>query len=343
MTIVSRKQVLLKRTLSRLQHNKTQRRISNDAKSALPYNILKRLSKQYRTCVTCRRSVAYIVTAHFVCTFFGVPMHTVKRFFKSAAATLALLFFTASFFAAPSEPKGLAILRHSYPDGVFTATYDSALADFKIDITQKRGAENKTTTLYWADGKMLPAGKLAERESYWPLLYPYTKEVPDPAKFTEEDVRRLRNFSSAENRAKQAGTSPYFFNALYDCETRQSTEAHIKRVSFLGKYTNAHERIFAPLERIAFVPQLRHCHRCAAAGLGTKKYLLGMAARYRSRRMDDAAARKTLDAACRRNRSVRIGRIYLGRQVAHLGQYAFRISSRVDRTQPERIEEALKK
>ena len=177
-------------------------------------------------------------------------MHTVKRFFKPAAATLALLFFTAFLFAAPTEPKELDILRRTYPDIAFTATYDSALADFKIDIVQNRGAERKTTALYWADGKMLPADKLAERESYWPLLYPYAKEVPDPAKFSEEDVRRLRNFSSAENRSRQAGTSPYFFNAVYDCATRQSTETHIKRVSFLGKYTNAHERIFPPLARV---------------------------------------------------------------------------------------------
>ena len=71
--------------------------------------------------------------------FLGVPMHTVKRFFKSAAATLALLFFTAFLFAAPPEPKELGILRRTYPDIAFTAIYDAALADFKIDIVQTRG------------------------------------------------------------------------------------------------------------------------------------------------------------------------------------------------------------
>ena len=66
-------------------------------------------------------------------------MHTVKRFFKPAAATLALLFFTASFFAAPPEPKELDILRRTYPNLAFTAIYDAALAVFKIDIVQTRG------------------------------------------------------------------------------------------------------------------------------------------------------------------------------------------------------------
>ena len=91
---------------------------------------------------------------------------------------------------------------------------------------------------------MLPADKLTERESYWPLLYPYAKEIPDPANFSEEDLRRLRNFSSAETRSRQGGISLHFFNTVCDCEMRQSTEAHIKRISFLGKYTNAHEQIF---------------------------------------------------------------------------------------------------
>ena len=177
-------------------------------------------------------------------------MHISKRRLKYFFSSLPFVFFTASLFAAPSEPKEFGIFRSAYPDVAFIASYDTALSDFKIDVVQSLGNGRKTTTLYWADGKMLPADKLAERESYWPLLYPYAKEVPDPAKFSEEDVRRLRNFSSAENRSRQAGTSPYFFNAIYDCATRQSTETHIKRVSFLGKYTNAHERIFSPLARV---------------------------------------------------------------------------------------------
>ena len=177
-------------------------------------------------------------------------MHISKRRLKFFFSSLSFVFFTASFYTAPPEPKELGILRRAYPDVSFTAAYDAALSDFKIDVVQSRGTVRKTATLYWADGKMLPADKLADRESYWPILYPYAKEVPDPEKFSEEDLRRLRNFSLAENRSRQAGSSLYFFNALYDCETRQSTEAHIKRVAFLGKYTNAHEWIFAPLARV---------------------------------------------------------------------------------------------
>ena len=110
-------------------------------------------------------------------------MHISKRRLKFFFSSLSFVFFTASFYTAPPEPKELGILRRAYPDVSFTAAYDAALSDFKIDVVQSRGTVRKTATLYWADGKMLPADKLADRESYWPILYPYAKEVPDPEKF----------------------------------------------------------------------------------------------------------------------------------------------------------------
>ena len=143
--------------------------------------------------------------------------------------------------ALPSEPKELDILRRSYPDILFTCTYDEEHKDFKIEVTRKNSRDPQTATLYWADGKMLPLEKLGEKELYWNLMYRYAKDIPDPATFSQEDIQRLRNFSSAENRSKQRGVSLDFFNIVYDSATRQSTEAHIKSVSFLGKYTKAHE------------------------------------------------------------------------------------------------------
>ena len=84
---------------------------------------------------------------------------------------------------------------------------------------------------------MLTLEKLGDKELYWNLMYRYAKDIPDPAKFSQEDIQRLRNFSSAENRSWQAGVSLDFFNIVYDSATHQSTEAHIKSVAFLGKYT----------------------------------------------------------------------------------------------------------
>ena len=152
--------------------------------------------------------------------------------------------------ALPSEPKELDILRRPYPDILFNCVYDETHKDFKIEITRKNSRAPQTATLYWADGKMLTLEKLGEKELYWNLMYRYAKDIPDPATFSQEDIQRLRNFSSAENRSKQRGVSLDFFNIVYDSATRQSTEAHIKSVSFLGKYTNAHEWIFEPLVRV---------------------------------------------------------------------------------------------
>ena len=160
---------------------------------------------------------------------------------------IVLFLFTAPLFAVPGEPKNLSILRRAYPNVRFNSTYDATVGDYKITVTRADGA---ATALYWANGKMLPKEKLNEQESYWTLFYPYAKEIPDPANFSSEDVHRIRTFSSAENRSQQAGSSLYFFNAIYDAETRQKTEAHIKQVAFLGKYTNAHEWIFEPLARV---------------------------------------------------------------------------------------------
>ncbi|MFC2603893.1 MAG: M15 family metallopeptidase, partial [Treponema sp.] len=129
-------------------------------------------------------------------------------------------------------------------------SYDEVHKDFKIEVARKDSPASHSAALYWADGKMLTLEKLGEKDLYWNLMYRYAKDIPDPAKFSQEDIQRLRNFSSATNRSKQAGVSLDFFNVVYDSATRQSTETHIKSVSFLGKSTNAHERIFDQLARV---------------------------------------------------------------------------------------------
>jgi len=172
-------------------------------------------------------------------------------FFRvTALCVFCTLPFSLFSAALPSEPKELDILRRAYPDILFNCVYDETHKDFKIEITRKNSRAPQTATLYWADGKMLTLEKLGDKELYWNLMYRYAKDIPDPATFSQEDIQRLRNFSSVENRSKQRGVSLDFFNIVYDSATRQSTEAHIKSVSFLGKYTNAHEWIFEPLVRV---------------------------------------------------------------------------------------------
>lgn len=153
-----------------------------------------------------------------------------------------LLFAKHSFF----EPSNISILRRAYPDVKFDSEYDKEIGDWKITMT----VDGKASVLYWANGKMLTKEKLADKEKYSTLLYPYPKNIPDPKDFTEEDIERIRNYSSTDNRQNSGGTPQFFFDALYDCETQVSTEKHITKLSFLGKKSNLHERIKKPLAAV---------------------------------------------------------------------------------------------
>ncbi len=145
-----------------------------------------------------------------------------------------------------AEPDGISILRRAYPDVTFDATYDDAAGDWKISIT----AGEHAGELYWCDGKLLPEDKLAEKDNYWKLFYKYPEKVADPKDFSPEEIERIRNFSSPENRREGASSPQFFYNLIYDCETRRAVEQHITKVSFLGKRSNIHERIKEPLAAV---------------------------------------------------------------------------------------------
>lgn len=156
-------------------------------------------------------------------------------------------FSTSRFF----EPADLRILRNAYPDISFISSYDDSFDDWKIIISKNDDESGKESSiLYWADGRMLPQDKIVEKEKYWPVLYEYAHKIPDPAGFSEEHIREIRDFTDSDARRSQAGTPLYLFDAIYDSNSRISVEQHITKVPFLGKYTNVHERIVEPLGRV---------------------------------------------------------------------------------------------
>ena len=161
----------------------------------------------------------------------------------------------------PAEPAKLAVFRAAYPDIAFDAAYDADVGDWLVTIQVRApagnagadgapGRGNRSAALYWQDGRLLPREELANRERYWTLLYGYAAEIPDPANFTDEEVARIRSFSSPENRTDGAGTPPFFYDLVYDCATRAAVESHIVSHSFLGKKSNIHERLREPLDRV---------------------------------------------------------------------------------------------
>lgn len=152
----------------------------------------------------------------------------------------------------PRDPAGLEVFRRAYPDVFFNAIYQRELMDWKVELTIPDGADTRTATLYWANGSMLPESELGRKEKYWTLLYGYKYGEPleDPADFTPEQVNRMKNFGSSENRRTGAGTPMFFFDAIYESHSQASLERHIEKVTFLGKTVRVHQRLKEPLKRV---------------------------------------------------------------------------------------------
>ena len=136
------------------------------------------------------------------------------------------------------EPQGLSVFRKAYPDVEFISLFDKDANDWCIHvITEKSGGKKTDTALYWCESRFLPKEKLAEKETYRPMLYTYPKNVPDPRNFTEEQIAHIAEFTSKENRQNGAVDPPFLFNAIYDVSDRAHTESHIKKVPFLDGRT----------------------------------------------------------------------------------------------------------
>src|SRR5574344_132837 len=177
-----------------------------------------------------------------------MPHHQLRLLI--ALSCFCYTLFTAEALPHTKEPADFYIIRKSYPEIYFETSYDDSADDWKIIINNKTGTKTKSTALYWADGRLLPAETISEKNEYWPILYTYEKEIPDPSHFTQQHVEDIRKFTDAEKRSSINGTPLFFFNAIYDSATRFATEQHIKRLFFLGKTTNAHERLREPLARV---------------------------------------------------------------------------------------------
>ena len=76
------------------------------------------------------------------------------------------------------------------------------------------------------------------------------EEKENSTEVTNEENASEEN-TTTENRKNGPGTPPFFFDALYDCKTRASTESHIVKVPFIDRTINVHERIKEPVQRVS--------------------------------------------------------------------------------------------
>ena len=177
-----------------------------------------------------------------------------KKFFSSFLLLLTFL----PLWSQSNQYIGIGNLIYfekAYPDLTFIRHFNVEEGEWIItvkipDTPGDKDGPGKSYDFYWANGSFLPAEEFVNKDNYWSLLYNYQKELADPEKYSEEQKKSIKEFSSKESRKNSAGTPMFFFDALYDSFSRRSLEQHIVRISFLGNRTNVHERMKEPLKRV---------------------------------------------------------------------------------------------
>lgn len=164
-------------------------------------------------------------------------------------ALYVFLFFRTSVF----QPKEADILRKAYPDVLFEFNFDFNKRDWKVDIHSPvfvNTQDYKHKVFYWAGGRLLPEEELSNKDKYWKLIYPYSKEIRDPSNFSDDDTKRMGEFGSSKNRKESLGTPMFFFDFIYGAKSQLIIEDHIHHTTFLGKKTRLHERVEAAAKRV---------------------------------------------------------------------------------------------
>ena len=156
------------------------------------------------------------------------------------------LLIIANFASFAFAQKNLQIFRRAYPDLKFSSKFNHELDDHLVTV---RDGEREIEFL-WANGSLIPAENGSEKQNSRSLLYNYPKELADPANFSEEQVQRIKQFSSPKNRRNGAGTPMHFFDFVYNSFTRADLEEHIVTVNFLNRNIRVHQRIVEKLETV---------------------------------------------------------------------------------------------
>ena len=140
----------------------------------------------------------------------------------------------------------LEIFREAYPWCQFELDYDGKIKDWLLTVR----SYNKASVYYRAEGLYLPKEQLANRGHYWRVIYKYGRTLEDPANFSEERKRMIREYSSTENRKTGAVSSKFIFDAIYDCRTRADTESHLRSMTLWNKPVNMHRQVGKLLDKV---------------------------------------------------------------------------------------------
>lgn len=167
---------------------------------------------------------------------------------RTTIITLILAFCLTSLFAIDTkfEPSSVKYFRKAYPDYEFHSKYSEKEKDWIITVSK----EDRTIEYLWAEGRLLPQDKIADKQKYEKLIYWYPDEVYDPATFTQKNIDYIKKVTSKESRKNSNITPPFFFDFIYESSSQAKVEKHIKSIKFFGLRLNVHERIVEPLKKI---------------------------------------------------------------------------------------------
>ncbi len=151
-----------------------------------------------------------------------------------------------SYFSTLTPKEEFEIFRDAYPWVKFELGYDKKEKDWTLAVTSYK----KTSVFYRCDGLYLPREEIPNRKKFWRVIYNYSRTLQDPADFSEEQKKRIKDYSSAENRRNGAVSSKFIFDAIYDCKTRASTESHLRSMTLWNYSVNMNRQVGLILDKV---------------------------------------------------------------------------------------------
>ena len=172
---------------------------------------------------------------------------------KFVPALLVLLILSRSLFSQDTGSIDeswyfTSLLQKAYPEKSINPIYDRTKALWSILIT----AHDKTTLLYWKEGRLLPSSLLDSYLDFDPIFtYTYADSVRDPKTFTAAEIENLRTMVDSRLKGSiKKKSSDFLLNALYNGESEDSILTHIVPLVFLGKKIIIHEDLLPALKRV---------------------------------------------------------------------------------------------
>lgn len=172
---------------------------------------------------------------------------------KFVPALLVLLILSRSLFSQDTGSIDeswyfTSLLQKAYPEKSINPIYDRTKALWSILIT----AHDKTTLLYWKEGRLLPSSLLDSYLDFDPIFtYTYADSVRDPKTVTAAEIENLRTMVDSRLKGSiKKKSSDFLLNALYNGESEDSILTHIVPLVFLGKKIIIHEDLLPALKRV---------------------------------------------------------------------------------------------